>query len=55
MSTVGPPYLWVLHLQISPTCRSRMFREKYYIVTARYYVIRPKMVESVLNMYRHFL
>lgn len=44
----------VSHSQIQPTADGKDLKTKSYGVVDGYYVIRPKMVASVLNMYRLF-
>lgn len=49
-----PSISMVSHPQIQPTTDGKDLKTKSYVVVDGYYVIRPKMVASVQNMYRLF-
>ena len=53
-TAVGFPYLWVALLWIQPNMNGQILGKGFYIVGDVYYVVRPVMVPSVLNMYRLF-
>lgn len=51
---VGPLNSWVLNLWIQSSLDQK-YLKKSYIIADVYYVVRPKVVVSVLNMHQHFV
>lgn len=39
----------------STNCKSKVFGKKHYAVAGMYFVVRPIVVETVLNIYRYFV